>query len=90
MNSITEKELLGNQSSKWLPLVILALWFLALGSFLWPACNSAQPPLYDAASYAAKGKYVWASIAEGKFMTLLATPPSIRPPGTVLMSYPFG
>jgi hypothetical protein len=90
MNSITEKEFVGNQSSKWLPLIILALWFLALGSFLWPACSSPQPPLYDAVSYAEKAKNVWVCIAEGKFMMLLATPPSIRPPGTVLMSYPFG
>jgi hypothetical protein len=52
--------------------------------------RSGQPPLYDAVSYMQKAKAFWDMVASGHWENPLNLAPVTRPPGTVLMSYPFG
>ncbi len=52
--------------------------------------KSEQPPLYDAVSYMQKAKTFWDMVASGHWENPLDLPPVMRPPGTILMSYPFG
>jgi hypothetical protein len=51
---------------------------------------SAQAPIYDAFSYYQKAHNFWETMRAGKLFNPLNVEPSFRPPGTVLMSYPFG
>lgn len=70
---------------------MVVLWFLFVGAAVWGhAARSTQPPIYDALTYARKAKHVWAAVEGGQVLELLDTRPSDRPPGSVLMSYPFG
>jgi hypothetical protein len=66
----------------WLVVIGLAEWFYAVAE--------TEPPEWDVLSYAAKAFYFWDAINHGKFLGLLDLPPTIRPPGTVMMSYPLG
>jgi len=52
--------------------------------------KSEQPPLYDAITYVAKAKAFWDMVASGHWTNPLDLQPVPRPPGTILMSYPFG
>lgn len=49
-----------------------------------------QPPLYDASTYFLKAQHFWAKIDQRSFFNPLNLDPTARPPGTILMSYPFG
>ena len=66
----------------WLATIGMAEWFYAVAE--------AEPPGFDLLSYSIKASYFWEDITHGRFQNLLALAPSLRPPGTVLMSYPFG
>lgn len=75
----------------WLPHVLVAFWLLYLGFTIWQhALHSVQPPLYDALSYMQKAMNFWQTVEQGKFVNLLFIEPTVRPPGTILMSYPLG
>jgi pimeloyl-ACP methyl ester carboxylesterase len=87
INSLDRKQSLNNVATG---VAIFAVWLLALGVFLWPACSSPLPPIYDAIGYVAKGKNVWESLIAQGNLDLLDVQPTIRPPGTILMSYPLG
>jgi hypothetical protein len=52
--------------------------------------ESEQPPLYDAISYMQKAKAFWDMVASRQWKNPLNLQPVLRPPGTVLMSYPLG
>jgi hypothetical protein len=59
--------------------------------------ESEQPPLYDPISYMEKAKNFWHMVASQHYWknplhwkNPLNLSPAFRPPGTVLMSYPFG
>lgn len=66
-------------------------WLLAVGSLVWTHARvSTQPPIYDAFTYYSKAKSVWSSLLDRHGADLLEIQPTFRPPGTVLMSYPFG
>ncbi|MGZ8546869.1 MAG: hypothetical protein ACXWVU_05685, partial [Sulfuricurvum sp.] len=54
------------------------------------ALQSQQPPIYDAATYYQKAYNFWIKIHQHKLFNPLNVEPSFRPPGTILMSYPFG
>jgi len=72
-------------------LVVLALWIAFVGWSMWQhAQQSQQPPIYDAFSYFIKGHNFWAEIHQHKLFNPFNVEPSFRPPGTILMSYPFG
>lgn len=62
---------------------------LALGIWLHARTDS-QPPLYDAFSYYTKAYNTWNAIKAGNWAGIFQADPTFRPPGTVLMSYPFG
>ena len=76
---------------KWLPHIVVLVWLLFLGVTIWShAVSSQQPPIYDAISYFQKAKNFWEYIDRGQWFNPLNIQPTVRPPGTVLMSYPFG
>jgi hypothetical protein len=65
----------------WLATIGVAEWFSAVAEV--------EPPAWDSLSYSIKAFYFWQEITHGRFHNLLTLEP-LRPPGTVLMSYPFG
>jgi len=70
---------------------IVLLWIIFLGWAIWRhAERSHVPPIYDGLAYFQKAKNVWQHLGGKNFVNPLSAPPSYRPPGTVLMSYPFG
>ena len=71
---------------------VLLLWILFVGWALWyqHAQHSQQPPLYDAWGYYFKAHNLWIKIHQAKLFNPFNVEPSFRPPGTVLMAYPFG
>jgi hypothetical protein len=79
---------------KWLrelPNVVIMLWLLFLGITIWQhALHSTQPLLYDPLGYMLKAKHFWEAVGQGKLFNPLNLDPVARPPGTVLVSYPFG
>ena len=66
----------------WLAVVALALAF--------GATTDAAPPLGDSQSYVGKAAAFWDMVHSGKFVNPLDLPWTFRPPGTILMAYPFG
>jgi hypothetical protein len=77
-------------SSFLIPLLLcLCLVLLCIG--VWKHVRrSEQPPLYDAISYMAKAKAFWDMVESGHWENPLNLQPVMRPPATILMSYPFG
>lgn len=74
-----------------IPHVIVILWLIYLGTMIWRHnVQSVQPPYYDPLSYMQKAKNFWEAVDHGKLFNPLNIEPTIRPPGTILMSYPFG
>jgi hypothetical protein len=75
----------------WLPHFIVIAWLIYLGLSIWQhAMHSVQPPLYDPLSYIQKAINFWRAVEQGNFINPLNLEPTVRPPGTILMSYPFG
>ena len=75
----------------WLPHVLVACWLLYLGISIWQhVLHSVQPPLYDPLGYMQKAMHFWQAIERGELFNPLNLEPVFRPPGTILMSYPFG
>ena len=76
---------------RWLPALALTIWLVFLGTALWQHIKVAEtPPNYDPLSYAAKAKYFWEQVRAGNLRAAFTVEPSVRPVGTVLMSYPIG
>ncbi len=74
-----------------LPHLLVAAWLTFVGWAIWQHVQaSGQPLIYDAISYWLKARNLWVEIAQGHFVNPLNIEPTVRPPGTVLMSYPFG
>lgn len=81
----------GNEYQRWAPLAAVVLWLTLIGWAIWHCVQaSGQPIAFDAISYWLKARNVWASLAQGDWVNPLDVEPTSRPPGTVLMSYPFG
>jgi hypothetical protein len=75
----------------WLPHVLVACWLLYLGVSIWlHVLYSVQVPLYDAISYMQKAVNFWRSVDKGLFLNPFNLQPTVRPPGIILMAYPFG
>jgi hypothetical protein len=51
---------------------------------------TAQAPIYDGFSYYQKAYNFWEAVHAGKWFNPLDVESTFRPPGTILMSYPFG
>lgn len=81
----------------YLPLLTLIAALSILGFLLFSHISlSQQPPVYDALTYVSKAKNFWDSVSNFQLFNLntwvspLNIQPTVRPPGTVVMSYPFG
>lgn len=71
--------------------LLLSLWITYLAFSLWSyAAVETEPPVFDALSYVQKAQTFWHAIHEGRPFNPLSLEPTIRPFGTVLLSYPFG
>jgi hypothetical protein len=78
-------------AAKRLPEALLALWAIFLAAAVWSHIPlSPQPPIYDTFSYYWKAYEFWSAVHSGHWFNPLNLAPTLRPPGTVLMSYPFG
>lgn len=74
-----------------IPHVIVVLWLVYLGVMIWQhAIQSVQPPNYDPLKYIQKAMNFWKAVDQGELFNPLNIEPAVRPPGTILMSYPFG
>jgi len=74
-----------------IPHLVVVLWLIYLGAMIWQhAVQSLQVPLYDPLSYMQKAMNFWKAVDQGEMFNPLNIEPTVRPPGTILMSYPFG
>jgi hypothetical protein len=82
--------LIRSKWKSWFPSLIVVIWLLYLAITIWEhATLSQHPPLYDGLSYFLKGKNFWDLIWQHHIFNPFVWP-SDRPPGTILMSFPFG
>jgi hypothetical protein len=73
------------------PEACIVAWLGFLGLAIWRHVEPTQQPLvYDAITYYQKAFSFWHAFHSGRFFNPLNLDPAVRPPGTVLMSYPFG
>jgi hypothetical protein len=80
-----------SRASRWLPHLLLLLWLTALGAATWQdAMRSDVPPIWDQHTYYEKARRIWEEIGKGHAFNPLDIDPAVRPPGTVLVSYPLG
>jgi hypothetical protein len=71
--------------------VIPLCWVAIAGAGMWNAAkHTHEPPSMDTLSYFQKANGFWESIDKGELVNPLNIQPTVRPPGTIVMSYPFG
>jgi hypothetical protein len=76
---------------KRLPELCGLLWLALLAGAIWKHTHvSTQLPIYDSFTYYMKAYNFWEAVRAGRWFNPLNLEPTLRPPGTVLMSYPFG
>jgi hypothetical protein len=74
-----------------LPELCGLLWLGSLSAAIWMHTRvTMQAPIYDAFGYYQKAYNFWETMRAGKWFNPLNVEPTFRPPGTILMSYPFG
>jgi hypothetical protein len=75
-----------------LPELIVVGWLAFLAFATWEHAKHAEmPPIWDAYTYYEKSQNAWTALSQNKSISsLLNVPPAVRPPGTILMAYPFG
>jgi hypothetical protein len=67
------------------------VWLGLLAAAIWIHTHvTMQAPIYDAFNYYQKAHNFWETMTAGKWFNPLNVEPTFRPPGTILMSYPFG
>ena len=95
-NAYRSRKLIGRSTGEWraqnlVPHFIVGAWVLFLAVTLWQhALASVQPPWGDGLSYLWKAASFWNAIEQGRLFNPFNLFPSVRPPGTILVSYPFG
>jgi hypothetical protein len=77
---------------KFWPEAFVIVWLAFLAFAVWQKASQADvPPCYDAFTYYVKAQAVWEVLSHhGGLKELLNAAPTVRPPATVLVSYPFG
>lgn len=86
-----DSALLKSEWLTWVPHVVVLFWIIYLGITIWQhSIHSVQTPIGDSLSYMQKAMNFWQVVEHGKFINPLNLEPVYRPPGTILMSYPFG
>ncbi len=74
-----------------IPHILVLFWVIFVGLMVWSrASNCIQPPFFDGLGYFKKGLNFWQGIMRGNWVNPLNIDPSVRPPGTILLSAPFG
>lgn len=74
-----------------IPMVIVLCWLIFIGESIWRhTIDSVQPPQSDPLTYMQKAMNFWKAVDQGELFNPLNIEPTNRPPGTILMSYPFG
>jgi hypothetical protein len=74
-----------------LPELCGGIWLGVLAGGVWLHTHATQQaPIYDAFTYYWKAHSFWVGVRAGSWFNPLNVEPTFRPPGTVLMSYPFG
>lgn len=67
------------------------MWLVLAGTFTWQRSReSVVPPLWDQQTYVQKADAVWTSLLKGTGENPLNVEPTVRPPGTVLLTAPLG
>src|SRR4051812_25178446 len=70
---------------------LVFLWVTFVGVASWQKVRLAQqPPVWDVQSYFSKAQGFWTQVGSRVLPNPFNVEPTIRPPGTILMSYPFG
>jgi hypothetical protein len=78
-------------SGERLPELCGVLWLALLAGAVWTHTHvTTQTPIYDSFTYYMKAYNFWEAVRAGRWFNPLNLEPTLRPPGTVLMSYPFG
>jgi hypothetical protein len=73
------------------PFCLLAAWIAAVGLLMWTrAQQNITPPGPDPLSYMQKAKNSWENARQGFPVNPLNVEQPLRPPGTSLISFPFG
>ena len=75
----------------WVPFTLGLAWLFLIGWLVWRhAMVSDQPLIGDARGYWEKARSFWSLVATGHWANPFNIEPTKRPPGTILLSYPFG
>ncbi|PYX91964.1 MAG: hypothetical protein DMG67_08390 [Acidobacteria bacterium] len=70
---------------------MLICWLTFVAFTTWQHVKKTDlPPIFDATEYFLKAKNFWANLHDRRIHNPLNLEPTFRPPGTVVMSYPFG
>lgn len=73
------------------PVAVTTLWLAVIAVGLGLAARLAtEPPVWDALSYVQKAFLFWQAVDAHNYINPFKLPMTLRPPGTILMSYPFG
>ena len=73
------------------PDILVLVWIVIAGAGMAMAATAAmEPPSYDPMSYVVKAFGFWDAITHGRLFNPFGLGPSVRPPGTIVVSYPFG
>ncbi|MBY0509402.1 MAG: hypothetical protein K2P94_04550, partial [Rhodospirillaceae bacterium] len=74
-----------------IPGLAVMAWFAAVViGVARAALGTTEPPVWDALSYVQKALTFWQAVDAGKPFNPFDLPMTARPPGTILMSYPWG
>jgi hypothetical protein len=85
------RHIFAGRASKHLPILILAACLTILGIGIYQKTRRAiAPPIYDSMAYYTKGAMVWREWSHGRLVNPLNVGPTIRPPGTMLLTSPLG
>ena len=75
----------------WVPFLSLLLALTVLGALIFHRTQVSElPPFYDALSYVVKAKNFWSAVEQGPWVNPLDLDPTVRPPGSILLSHPLG
>lgn len=73
------------------PQIFLVLWLVFLSWAVQRKVAATEvPPVYDAIGYSQKAQTFWRDLGEHRVVNPFNIEPTVRGPGTILMSYPFG
>lgn len=75
----------------WPAIALLVVWLLVAGGLTWQRSReSVIPPIWDQRSYVQKADNFWNGLEKGERKNPLNIEPTVRPPGTILLTAPLG